>query len=431
LGAFRGSVAAVEVVVLVLGGLVLVPILAPATADSGGPDAYGYTWVDSKAPNPGVSFSWIDGVTGGTDLGLDDEGCTSDRLSLPFSFRFYGVLFSSTYVCANGFLAFNIPASNPEDTDAFVAAFGADLDPGNPSSGHVYATADILSSPRRFVVTWNGVYMYETTDPQTFQIVLIEDAAGNDGRILFQYASLTNPPAALAGIMSLLGTSSLYYTSPLEDSLAVMFLPPGMSPPGDVLTVRGANLAPATVEPGRKDVPMLRLNFSTPTNAVNLRRVRVDVTGITSMPGDVSRIALWKDADRNGVMNPALDALAAAAAPSGTPEFATLTLPAPYPIPAGPGENFFVAFDLSLTAVPGDWIGAGVMAASYVTVDPPDNVSSANFPLNTYISGVRTLIVEGADTLRVTSWSATNPENVTQWQADVPMFAFTVDADKG
>ena len=48
-------------------GLVTILSSVPAhvAGDSGGPDVYGYTWVDSKFPNPGVVYSWADGVAGG------------------------------------------------------------------------------------------------------------------------------------------------------------------------------------------------------------------------------------------------------------------------------------------------------------------------------------------------------------------------------
>src|SRR6267378_758171 len=398
---------------------------------TGGPDPYGYTWTDSK-PVPGVTYSWIDGVTGGTDLLLLNDGCTFNRIPFQFAFKFYNISYNDAYVCANGFIAFNTPTTNPWDTDAFASAFGYELSPGDPGSGHVFAKVDLASSPHRVIVTWDGVFTYPTTDRQWFEIVLIEGVTGLDGQILFQYSSLTNPPLnPLIGIANLGSTSNLYYSSPPENSLAVKFLPPGTPAPGDTLTVRGANLAPPTVEPGMRDVPILRLNVSTVTNSVNLRRVRVDVSGIVSLPGDVSRVSIWRDADGDGQLNTARDAFLTSSAPAGSPESAVLTLASPLTVPAGPGKNLIVSYDVALSAVPGDWIGASVVGAGYVTVDPPDNVSAANFPLDTYLPGVRTQIVEGIDSLRATSWSAVNPRNVTQWQTDTPMFAATFDVDKG
>ena len=38
--------------------------------------------------------------------------------------------------------------------------------PADPASGHVFAKVDLASSPRRIIVTWNGVFTYGTTDRQ-------------------------------------------------------------------------------------------------------------------------------------------------------------------------------------------------------------------------------------------------------------------------
>lgn len=422
------------VLLAVLGLLVpssLALLAGPAAAGSGGPDAYGYTWVDNRLPGPGVEFTWVDGVTGGTDLGLSDDGCTSNRISFGFPFRFYGLIHSNAYVCANGFIAFNTPAGRAFLTDEYAAAMDADLDPSASGSGPVYAKADASVTPRRFIVTWAGTYTYATTERQEFQIILHENPTGDDGRIQYQYRDVTNPPLPLVGIANLTKSSTLYYTEPLEDQLAVLFVPPTATLPGDSLVLQGASLAPGVVEPGMADVPMLRLNLSTATNSVIFRQIRVDVTGVRSGIGDVSRIALWRDTDGDGLLNTSADTFLVAAQPGGPPENAVLTLPVPMTISAGVGATVLIAFDVPLSAVPDDWIGAGVLSPSYVTVDPPDTVSPVNFPFDSYVANVRTLILEGIDTLRLTSWNATNPANVTQWQQDVGMVRLGLESDKG
>src|SRR3972149_3769131 len=77
----RGGILAAAVLV---GLAVLATLPPPARSDAGGPDVYGYTWTDSKFPNPGVAFSWIDGKTGGTDLLPADDGCGSGPVNLGF-----------------------------------------------------------------------------------------------------------------------------------------------------------------------------------------------------------------------------------------------------------------------------------------------------------------------------------------------------------
>src|SRR3990172_13088009 len=89
-------------------------LMAPAAANKGGPDAYGYVWVDSRPPSPSIAYSWIEGVFGGTRLTLPDDDCTFE-LDLGFQFRFYGTILDFVYVCSNGFLTFGVPDSfNPD-----------------------------------------------------------------------------------------------------------------------------------------------------------------------------------------------------------------------------------------------------------------------------------------------------------------------------
>src|SRR2546428_13872357 len=55
---------------------------------TGGPDPYGYTWTDSK-PVPGVTYSWIDGVTGGTEPPSSHKRGQVTRTPLPFALQVY------------------------------------------------------------------------------------------------------------------------------------------------------------------------------------------------------------------------------------------------------------------------------------------------------------------------------------------------------
>ena len=72
----------------------------PAQAATGGPDAYGYVWVDNRAPSPVVPFSWVDITTAGSQVALAADACTFE-LSMGFQFRFYGTLVDQIHVCSN------------------------------------------------------------------------------------------------------------------------------------------------------------------------------------------------------------------------------------------------------------------------------------------------------------------------------------------
>ncbi|PKP45362.1 MAG: hypothetical protein CVT94_18270, partial [Bacteroidetes bacterium HGW-Bacteroidetes-11] len=73
---------------------------------AGGPDAFGYMWIDSDEAG-GPAFVWNDIATTGTLLtGLADDN-TVGPLSLGFNFPFYQNSYGSVYVSSNGFLSFD------------------------------------------------------------------------------------------------------------------------------------------------------------------------------------------------------------------------------------------------------------------------------------------------------------------------------------
>ncbi len=174
---------------------------------SGGPDGFGYAWVDSDEPD-GPAAALEDISTTGTALALTaagsfpagDEGYAD--VALPFAFNFYGAEKTSARVYSNGFLTFstiagttyNNPgafpgASSPVDVDDVVAPFWDDLDAG----GAIYAGT---LSDGRFAVQWTNKPRYaDTGSSLTFQAVLSEG-----GDIEFQYGSMVGSTLASAGV---------------------------------------------------------------------------------------------------------------------------------------------------------------------------------------------------------------------------------------
>jgi len=57
--------------------------LSNAAASTGGPDGFGYTFIDNLSPG-GPSFAW---VSGSSDTEVPENGSTA--VNLPFSFTFY------------------------------------------------------------------------------------------------------------------------------------------------------------------------------------------------------------------------------------------------------------------------------------------------------------------------------------------------------
>jgi len=86
-----------------------------SAAASSTADAAGYSWVNSKSPDPKLTFEWID-ATGGTAVKSQFRYPYSyydcyfyqgtPPIALPFAFPFYGDKYSQIYIWPNGGLTF-------------------------------------------------------------------------------------------------------------------------------------------------------------------------------------------------------------------------------------------------------------------------------------------------------------------------------------
>jgi hypothetical protein len=198
---------------------------------AGGPDGYGYRWIDSDEPG-GPAFNWFNIDTAGRGTAITfsnlDDGNSSVPLSLPFPF--YGNLYSSTLqVCTNGWISFTststaysndaIPSS-AEPNNA-VYAFWDDLNLG--SGGNVKYYYDAANT--RFIVQYTNVPFYSGTGTNTFQVILYPN-----GQILIHYLSMTGVnTSATVGIENADGTVGLQVVrdgSYIHDNLAVKFYLP-------------------------------------------------------------------------------------------------------------------------------------------------------------------------------------------------------------
>src|SRR5262249_40257449 len=161
----------------------------PGSVGDGGPDAFGYRWVDSDAPS-GPVFAWEEIAEQGTRLfGSADDSTT--RVALPFSFSFYGRSYDSVSVCTNGFLCFVGRDSSFVNTDlpnaaegvprALVAPFWTDLDLRSERGvGRAYAWYD----GSKFIVEWSDAVHFAGASPYTFEVFLWPS-----GLIEYQYRS--------------------------------------------------------------------------------------------------------------------------------------------------------------------------------------------------------------------------------------------------
>ena len=112
----------------------------PILEGLGGPDPFGYRWIDSDEPG-GPVFSWIDISTTGTAVGATSDDSLSPAITLDFDFPFYGQFFDSIRVCSNGWLSFtsssttysNQPLPTSGAPENLIAPFWDDLNPGGVS----------------------------------------------------------------------------------------------------------------------------------------------------------------------------------------------------------------------------------------------------------------------------------------------------------
>ncbi|UCE66302.1 MAG: hypothetical protein JSU85_15915 [Candidatus Zixiibacteriota bacterium] len=207
------------------------PYFLPVPLSIGGPDAFGYTWIDSDEPG-GPAYDWIDISSVGIPIPLSDDD-NEGPFPLEFAVSYYGNLFSQVYVCSNGWVSFTsnstslsnttLPSSGePNNT---LSMFWDDLNPA--SGGTVYYYADAANN--RFIVSYDGVPHYSNNGSLYFQVII-----NADGSILYQYNTMNHgghTVSASIGTENNDGTIGLEYdynSNPpaIHDNLTILFQPP-------------------------------------------------------------------------------------------------------------------------------------------------------------------------------------------------------------
>src|SRR6185503_9484079 len=106
----------------------------PVIQRLGGPDQFGYGWIDSDTPG-GPQFQWVD-ITGiGTRIPLFGDDIVSHAIPIGFTFPFHGSTFTSLRICSNGFLSFtsrstdwvNQPLPNAGAPENLLAVYWDDI----------------------------------------------------------------------------------------------------------------------------------------------------------------------------------------------------------------------------------------------------------------------------------------------------------------
>lgn len=169
--------------------------IAPGTDDTGGPDAFGYIWIDSNEPG-GPTFQWVDiTVIGEIVTGMGDDVCVGPyAMGFPFHFYWYDV--DQLYIGSNGYVKFGspyniaqtFPASIPlvDVPNDFIAPYIGDWYPGQGGQGTVYYwtnNADTCIVSFIDIPAWAGPGVQPGS--HDFQVIMTD----TDSSVTFQYGS--------------------------------------------------------------------------------------------------------------------------------------------------------------------------------------------------------------------------------------------------
>jgi hypothetical protein len=217
------------------------PIMLPG---GGGPDAFGYRYLDSDTICPGSpTFNWVEIKGLGTEITTLGDDNDAGPFQLGFEFPYYWYRVTSCCVGSNGLMAFHEHAfeaapfetiPSPWPPNNILAPLMCDLDcsgGGSPQGSVWYWTSADADS---FIVEYDSIQFWSTGGNNTFQIIL----SNLDSSITFQYKEQSGAPyggwvSNQTGIEDVSGTIGLNYLSGMfppqnmyHDSLAVLFIPP-------------------------------------------------------------------------------------------------------------------------------------------------------------------------------------------------------------
>lgn len=201
--------------------------------NAGGPDAFGYTWVDTDEPG-GPSFDWVDIESTGVEItGLGDDNVVGPFM-IGFSFPYYGKYYSWFLVSGNGMIGFgpdialeshdNVMIPSGRDPDNMLAWCWTDLnilDPTNPG-GRVFYQGD----GNRLVIQFVDYPAYNASPGAVINAQVI---LRKNGEMLFQYKDIGagfDREDCTIGIERHRGSDGLmvaYNTEYLHDSLSIVF----------------------------------------------------------------------------------------------------------------------------------------------------------------------------------------------------------------
>ncbi len=362
---------------------------------TGGPDTFGYTFIDSDETGGTVAFDDISGTGSAMNLGDEGEG----NVTASFSFNFYGTTSSDFRVAANGGIFFNATAGSlgftngtfPNAVGNLIAPFWDDLN--SNAGGQIYYEEKGTSPNRRLIVQWENVPHYNTFDAEgaTFQVIFYETS--ND--IDFVYTDTNfgngfynNGASATIGINQD-GTDALQYsnnTASLNGISSIRY----SFPPDMVYTSSTVTQNTSDVSSNATDQQIIGLQVVTTNNGnpLDITSFNFNTTGTTNAGNDISNAKVYYTGT-SGTFATTTQVGSTIASPNGN-----FTVTGTQALSSGT-NYFWLTYDINLTATDGNLVDA---QATQITVDGSNYTPSTTSP-----AGSRTILAPTYATLPYTT----------------------------
>jgi hypothetical protein len=224
----------------------LSPSSGPVELGGGGPDQFGYRYLDSDTTCPGAPvFNWVSIKGIGTEITTLGDDNVAGPFPLGFTFPYYWYGVTQCHVGSNGYIAFHDNAMNaspfqhipsPARSNNTLACLMSDIDCSNAGSpnGSVWYWTNAAADT--FIVEYDSIAFWSTGGNNTFQIIVSKP----DSSITYQYKEQTGSPfngwapdnnqTGIENVSGAIGLSYLSGTIPPANmyapNLAVRFYPP-------------------------------------------------------------------------------------------------------------------------------------------------------------------------------------------------------------
>ena len=203
----------------------------PLILRNGGPDAYGYYFIDSHdLAHNAPQFQWIDIAGIGTRIPLQQDDQTLGPFNLGFEFSYYGQIFTGLRICSNGWISFTSSSPEPlnrsiptgDEPNNILAVFWDDLLPDTASRAYLYR-----NNRDTCIVAWQAFRRYSGQGGYTFEAIL-----SADGAILYQYLDVEGVlDSHTIGIENASGSTGLEYVFDSQHDESGMAIYFGLHPP--------------------------------------------------------------------------------------------------------------------------------------------------------------------------------------------------------